>query len=73
MLIEKTEWGVEYTFECIGNVEVMRAALECAHRYALPGCTLAVPHIVELGILHNTCGCMRTLRVCGVMVTSAHP
>lgn len=25
-------WGIDYTFECIGNVEVMRAALECAHR-----------------------------------------
>ncbi len=24
--------GVDYSFECIGNVEVMRAALECAHR-----------------------------------------
>mmetsp|Transcript_22711 Transcript_22711/g.40206 ORF Transcript_22711/g.40206 Transcript_22711/m.40206 type:complete len:254 (-) Transcript_22711:475-1236(-) len=29
---EKTEWGCDYTFECIGNVQVMRAALECAHR-----------------------------------------
>ncbi|KAL4421563.1 hypothetical protein ABPG75_010854 [Micractinium tetrahymenae] len=25
-------WGIDYTFECIGSVEVMRAALECAHR-----------------------------------------
>lgn len=25
-------WGIDYTFECIGNVEIMRAALECAHR-----------------------------------------
>ena len=25
-------WGIDYTFECIGNVDVMRAALECAHR-----------------------------------------
>lgn len=32
VLIEKTEWGVEYTFECIGNVDVMRSALEAAHR-----------------------------------------
>lgn len=29
---EMTGWGVDYTFECIGNVNVMRAALECAHR-----------------------------------------
>ena len=34
MLVEKTEWGVEYTFECIGNVDVMRSALEAAHRCA---------------------------------------
>src|SRR5690625_7112250 len=27
-----TGWGVDHSFECIGNVEVMRAALECAHR-----------------------------------------
>jgi S-(hydroxymethyl)glutathione dehydrogenase/alcohol dehydrogenase len=24
--------GVDYSFECIGNVDVMRAALECCHR-----------------------------------------
>jgi hypothetical protein len=23
---------VDYTFDCTGNVQVMRAALECAHR-----------------------------------------
>jgi S-(hydroxymethyl)glutathione dehydrogenase / alcohol dehydrogenase len=27
-----TEWGVDATFECVGNVDVMRAALESAHR-----------------------------------------
>ncbi len=27
-----TEWGVDYSFECVGNVQLMRAALECAHR-----------------------------------------
>lgn len=27
-----TKWGVDYTFDCTGNVQVMRAALECAHR-----------------------------------------
>ena len=25
-------WGVDYSFDCTGNVQVMRAALECAHR-----------------------------------------
>jgi len=32
VVIEMTGWGVDHSFECIGNVEVMRAALECAHR-----------------------------------------
>ena len=31
-LVEATTWGLDYTFECIGNVEVMRSALEAAHR-----------------------------------------
>ena len=31
-LVELTDGGADYTFECIGNVEVMRQALECAHR-----------------------------------------
>ena len=30
-IIELTDGGVDYSFECIGNVEVMRAALECTH------------------------------------------
>jgi S-(hydroxymethyl)glutathione dehydrogenase/alcohol dehydrogenase len=29
---ELTEWGCDYTFDCTGNTEVMRSALECAHR-----------------------------------------
>lgn len=32
VIIEMTDWGVDHSFECIGNVKVMRAALECAHR-----------------------------------------
>ena len=32
VIIEMTGWGVDHCFECIGNVQVMRAALECAHR-----------------------------------------
>jgi S-(hydroxymethyl)glutathione dehydrogenase / alcohol dehydrogenase len=27
-----TKWGVDYTFDCTGNVQVMRTALECSHR-----------------------------------------
>ncbi|KAJ3194265.1 hypothetical protein HK101_003110 [Irineochytrium annulatum] len=29
---QMTDGGVDYSFECIGNVEVMRAALECCHK-----------------------------------------
>ncbi|PIT53679.1 S-(hydroxymethyl)glutathione dehydrogenase/class III alcohol dehydrogenase [Snodgrassella alvi] len=32
VIIRLTGWGVDHSFECIGNVDVMRAALECAHR-----------------------------------------
>ena len=32
VIVEKTEWGVDCSFECIGNVGVMREALECSHR-----------------------------------------
>ena len=32
VVVEMTGWGVDHSFECIGNVHVMRAALECAHR-----------------------------------------
>lgn len=31
-LVDLTGGGADYTFECIGNVNVMRQALECAHR-----------------------------------------
>ena len=31
-LIELTGGGADYSFECIGNVDVMRQALECTHR-----------------------------------------
>ena len=31
-LVDLTRGGADYSFECIGNVEVMRTALECAHK-----------------------------------------
>ncbi|MCE7872885.1 S-(hydroxymethyl)glutathione dehydrogenase/class III alcohol dehydrogenase [bacterium CPR1] len=31
-LVHLTEGGADYSFECIGNVKVMRQALECTHR-----------------------------------------
>ncbi|QNI71904.1 S-(hydroxymethyl)glutathione dehydrogenase/class III alcohol dehydrogenase [Cyanobium sp. NS01] len=32
VLIDRTDGGVDYSFECIGNVDVMRAALEACHK-----------------------------------------
>jgi S-(hydroxymethyl)glutathione dehydrogenase/alcohol dehydrogenase len=31
-LVDLTGGGADYTFECIGNVELMRQALECCHK-----------------------------------------
>ena len=31
-LVDLTGGGADYSFECVGNVEVMRAALECCHK-----------------------------------------
>ncbi|MGA8157089.1 MAG: zinc-binding dehydrogenase, partial [Rhodoplanes sp.] len=31
-LVELTKGGADYSFECIGNVDLMRAALECCHQ-----------------------------------------
>ncbi|MDD7910996.1 S-(hydroxymethyl)glutathione dehydrogenase/class III alcohol dehydrogenase [Pseudovibrio exalbescens] len=32
VIIDMTDGGVDYSFECIGNVNVMRSALECCHK-----------------------------------------
>ncbi|WP_414829317.1 S-(hydroxymethyl)glutathione dehydrogenase/class III alcohol dehydrogenase [Alteromonas sp. H39] len=32
VIVELTDGGVDYSFECIGNVDVMRSALECCHK-----------------------------------------
>lgn len=32
VIVEMTGGGVDYSFECIGNVNVMRSALECCHK-----------------------------------------
>ena len=37
-----TKWGVDYTFDCTGNTEVMRSALECAHRGWGVSCVIGV-------------------------------
>lgn len=37
-----TDWGVDYSFDCTGNVNVMRSALECAHRGWGVSCIIGV-------------------------------
>jgi len=32
VIVELTDGGVDYSFECIGNTNVMRSALECCHK-----------------------------------------
>lgn len=32
IIVEMTDGGVDYSFECIGNVNLMRSALECCHK-----------------------------------------
>jgi S-(hydroxymethyl)glutathione dehydrogenase/alcohol dehydrogenase len=39
---EVTQWGVDYSFDCTGNTDVMRSALECAHRGWGTSCVIGV-------------------------------
>lgn len=32
VVVDMTDGGVDYSFECIGNTDVMRSALECCHK-----------------------------------------
>ncbi len=32
VIVDMTEGGVDYSFECVGDVELMRSALECCHK-----------------------------------------
>ena len=32
VIVDLTDGGVDYSFECIGNIKTMRAALECCHK-----------------------------------------
>ena len=41
-LIQMTGGGVDYSFECIGNVNVMRQALECCHKGWGQSCIIGV-------------------------------
>lgn len=42
VLVKMTQWGVDYTFDCTGNVKVMRQALEAAHRGWGMSCVIGV-------------------------------
>ena len=41
-LIEMTKWGIDFTFDCTGNTDVMRAALEASHRGWGTSCIIGV-------------------------------
>lgn len=41
-IVAQTTWGVDYSFDATGNVQVMRAALECAHRGWGQSCVIGV-------------------------------
>lgn len=32
VIVDMTDGGVDYSFECVGNVQLMRSALECCHK-----------------------------------------
>jgi len=42
VIIEMTDGGVDYSFECVGNVNLMRAALECCHKGWGESCIIGV-------------------------------
>ncbi len=42
VLVAETTWGIDYTFDCTGNTDVMRAALESAHRGWGESCVIGV-------------------------------
>jgi hypothetical protein len=41
VIVDLTDGGVDYSFECIGNVSIMRAALECCHKVSY-SCSLCL-------------------------------
>ena len=41
-LMGKEKWGYDYTYDCTGNVNVMRCALEVAHRGWGESCVIGV-------------------------------
>ena len=45
VIVDLTDGGVDYSFECIGNVSVIRAALECCHKVTVVA--TSVTHILQ--------------------------
>lgn len=41
-MISKEKWGIDYTYDCTGNVNVMRTALETTHRGFGESCVIGV-------------------------------
>ena len=41
-LMENEKWGIDYTYDCTGNVAIMREALESAHRGWGESCVIGV-------------------------------
>lgn len=41
-LINQEKWGIDFTYDCTGNVNVMRTALESAHRGFGESCVIGV-------------------------------
>ena len=41
-LISKEKWGIDFTYDCTGNVAVMKVALESAHRGFGESCVIGV-------------------------------
>ena len=41
-LISKEKWGIDFTYDCTGNVAVMQTALESAHRGFGESCVIGV-------------------------------
>ena len=42
VIVAMTQWGVDFSYDCTGNVQVMRSALECAHRGWGVSCVIGV-------------------------------
>ena len=41
-LLSKEKWGIDFTYDCTGNVAVMQTALESAHRGFGESCVIGV-------------------------------